>query len=231
MPERRYSDEEVAEIFARATEAEHSTPRRLRAAEGMTITQIQEIGREAGIAPELVVRAAHSLDQPAQPAVKKFLGFPLGVGRTVTLERRLTDEEWERLVVDLRETFDARGVVRTDGAFRQWTNGNLQVLVEPDGDAQRIRLRTVRGGAREMMLVGLGLVGVAAVTSLAAVITGSADLASAIERMGGIAIMGGGLFALGSFRLPSWARLRRRQMEEIADRLTLPAGALKDVRE
>ena len=150
MPERRYSDEEVAEIFARATEAERSTPRRLRSTEGMTMAQLQEIGREAGIAPELVARAAHSLDEPAQPPVRKFLGFPVGVGRTVTLDRRLTDEEWERLVVDLRETFDARGVVRTDGAFRQWTNGNLQVLVEPDGAGQRIRLRTLRGGAREV---------------------------------------------------------------------------------
>jgi len=30
-----------------------------------------------------------------------------GVGRTVDLERRLTDAEWDQLVVDLRETFDA----------------------------------------------------------------------------------------------------------------------------
>lgn len=222
MPERRYSDEEVAEIFARATEAEHSTPRRLRAAEGMTIAQLQEIGREAGIAPELVVRAAHSLDTPAQPPVKKFLGFPVGVGRTVRLDRRLTDEEWERLVVDLRQTFDARGVVRVDGAFRQWTNGNLQILVEPDGDGQQIRLRTVRGGARELMLVGLGWVGLAGVMALASIISGSSDIAAAVERMSGMALIGGGLFALGSLRLPSWARLRRQQMDEIAERLTLP---------
>ena len=221
MSERRYSDEEDAEIFARAAEAEKSAPRRLRSTEGMTIGQLQEIGREAGIAPELVVRAARSLDEPAQPPVKKFLGFPVGVGRTVTLERRLTDEEWERLVVDLRQTFDARGVVRTDGTFRQWTNGNLQVLVEPDGTGQRIRLRTLRGGAREMMLAGLGLLGVAAVTSLAAVVTGSTELTTALERMTSLAIAGGGLFALGSFRLPSWARLRRQQMDEIAERLKL----------
>lgn len=222
MPERRYSDDEVAEIFARATEAEQSTPRRLHAGDGMTLQQLQEIGREAGIAPELVVRAAHSLDQPAQPSVRKFLGFPLGVGRTVTLERRLTDEEWERLVVDLRETFDARGVVRTDGAFRQWTNGNLQVLVEPDGAGQRIRLRTLRGGAREMMLAGLGVFGVAAVTALAGVLTGSTELAAALERMSGVAVMGLGLFGIGAFPLSSWARLRRKQMDEIAERLTLP---------
>lgn len=222
MPERRYSDEEVSEIFARAAEAERSTPRRLLSGDGMTLDQVQQIGREAGIAPELVARAAVSLDEPAQPTVRKFLGFPLGVGRTVKLDRRLTDDEWERLVVDLRETFEARGVVRTDGSFRQWTNGNLQVLVEPDGAGQQIRLRTLRGGAREMMMVGLGLFGVAGVSTLAAVLTGSVDAVTAIERVAGMAAVGGGLFALSAFRLPSWAKLRRRQMDEIADRLTLP---------
>ncbi|HSA57798.1 MAG TPA: hypothetical protein VLE53_18935 [Gemmatimonadaceae bacterium] len=223
MPERRYSDEEVAEIFARATEAEHSSPRRLGSAEGMTLHQLQEIGKEAGISPELVVLAAHSLDEPAQPAVKKFLGFPLGVGRTVMLDRRLTDDEWERLVVDLRETFDARGVVRTDGAFRQWTNGNLQCLVEPDGAGQRIRLRTLRSGAREMMLAGIGIAGVAAISAFAGMITvGSVDPLSAVGRVGELFLIGGGIFALGAFRLPSWAKRRRKQMDEIADRLTLP---------
>jgi hypothetical protein len=28
------------------------------------------------------------------------------------------------------------------------------------------------------------------------------------------------MFSVGAFRLPGWARLRRRQMEEIAERLT-----------
>ena len=33
----------------------------------------------------------------------------------------LPQEEWERLVVDLRETFDARGHVTSQGTLRQWT--------------------------------------------------------------------------------------------------------------
>ena len=44
MTERRYSDEEVAAIFERAAEAQHTSPRHLPSGEGMTLTQLQEIG-------------------------------------------------------------------------------------------------------------------------------------------------------------------------------------------
>src|SRR2546430_5906981 len=38
--------------------------------------------------------------------IRTFLGLRIGVARTVNLNRRLTDEEWERLVVQLREVFN-----------------------------------------------------------------------------------------------------------------------------
>ncbi len=49
---------------------------------------------------------------------RTVLGLPIGVARTVDLNRRLTDEEWERLVVQLREVFNARGRTRTEGSLR-----------------------------------------------------------------------------------------------------------------
>lgn len=131
MTERRYSEAEVTAIFERAAEAQQSARRQLPAGEGMSLAQLQDIGREVGIPSELVDQAARSLEREGQPASRKFLGLPIGVGRTIELGRKLTDEEWERLVVDLRETFDAKGRVRYDGPFREWTNGNLQALLEP----------------------------------------------------------------------------------------------------
>jgi hypothetical protein len=43
----------------------------------------------------------------------------------VHLARKLTDEEWERFVAHVRETFDARGTMTSEGSLRQWSNGNL----------------------------------------------------------------------------------------------------------
>lgn len=219
MSERRYNDDEVEAIFARASEDEQASTQITRSAEGLTLADLQVIGREAGIAPERVTQAARSLEQTRQPTAPTLLGLPVGVSRTVTLERRLSEAEWERLVVDLRETFDARGAVRTDGSFRQWANGNLQVLVEPDGDGQRIRFRTVKGDSRALILGGLGMMGVAAATTLAAVLTGTMGATEAFASVGTIGLMGAGMFAFGALRLPGWAKQRRQQMEDVAKRL------------
>lgn len=219
MPERRYTDDEVAEIFARASEKERDARTRLQPADGMTLVDLQKIGTEAGIAPELVAQAARSLDISPAPAPPVFLGLPLGAARTVRLERRLTDAEWEQLVVTLRETFDAKGVIRSEGSFRSWSNGNLQCLVEPDGPGQRIRFRTVRGGARSAMFTGLGLMGVGAVGSISSMLANAGgDAASMLS----IALAGAAMFAFGAIPLPRWAKLRQRQMDELAERLTLP---------
>ena len=220
MTERRFDEAEVASIFERATEAQQSAQPQLPVGEGMTLAELQEIGREVGIAPEFLAHAARSLAQSARPATRRFLGFTIGVGRTVDLERKLTEDEWERLIVDLRETFDARGVIKQEGSFRQWTNGNLQALVEPTATGHRVRLRTTRASARGYMSAGLTLIGAAALGALMGIV-GDASIAKVLSAYGVVGLMGAGMFAAGALGLPSWARLRQRQMDEIAGRLVL----------
>ncbi len=220
MTERRYSDEEVAAIFERAAEAQASGPSPAPRAEGRTLAELRAIGEEVGIPGELVTRAARSLESAGLSTGRSFLGFPLAVGRTVELGRDLTEDEWERLVVDLRETFDARGRVRAHGSFREWTNGNLQALLEPTADGHRLRLRTVKGDARNLMTGGLTLIGIALVVLLALVLAGGpgAEWDASVV----LALLGGGMFGAGALRLPGWAATRRAQMEEVAARAMLP---------
>lgn len=219
MAERRYTEEEVTAIFARATEVQAATPRQLPPTEGMSLVELQAIGREAGIAPELVAEAARTLDRSPEPRVPTFLGLPLGVAHTVELGRRLSDDEWERFVVQLRETFDARGKIFVEGSLRSWTNGNLNVLVEPSDDGDRVRFRTIRSQARPFMAVGLGMIGASAVTVIAVVATGGASLPAALSDVTGMVLMGVGLLAAGSLQLPSWARTRREQMQRLGAKL------------
>ena len=221
MTDRRYSEEEVAAIFERAAEAQKTARRQLLPGEGMMLADLQEIGREVGLPPELVAQAARSMDQGGRPSSKAFLGLPIGVGHTIDLDRRLSDEEWEHLVVDLRETFDARGTVRYDGTFRQWTNGNLQALLEPTATGHRIRLRTVKGNSRAMMSAGLGLFGAMGALVVALAVGGGLGEAGSLTGVGFLAAMGLGMFGIGAMSLPGWARARRRQMEAVAARLAL----------
>ena len=225
MPERRYNDDEVEAIFARASEVEPESPRQLQSVDGRTLAELQAIGQEAGISSEAIAMAARSLDQPAQPQPARFLGLPLGVARTVKLNRRLTDAEWERLVVQLRETFEARGRLRDEGSFRSWSNGNLQVMLEPDGEGQRIRFRTLHGQSRVLMLMGLGLVGVSVAMTIAGLLVPSGggsgfDIIGAGSELRSLALIGAAAFAYGALRLPGWARRRRDQMEALARRIT-----------
>lgn len=223
MTERRYSEDEIAAIFERAAKAQQTARRQLRSGEGLTLAELQEIGRDVGLPSDLVVEAARSIDQVGRPTSRKFFGLPIGVGRTIELDRRLSEEEWQRLVGDLRETFDARGSIRYDGPFRQWTNGNLQALLEPTAAGHRLRLQTVKGNARSLMTAGMALLGVAAATSIASLAT--VGLGGLPEGVVLLAAMGLGMFGLGALRLPGWARLRRRQMEAVAERLALSVRA------
>lgn len=217
MTERRYSQEEVEAIFQRAAEAQPAAPQLRGPDDGMTLAQLQEIGREVGITPEQVRAAASSLQRTGQPTKRTLLGLPIGVGRTVDLDRRLSDDEWDRLVVELRDTFDAKGRLKQEGNFRQWSNGNLQALLEPMGDRHRLRLRTFKANARAYIAAGAGMVAVALLLLITNASRGDPiDMA----RFWLVMLMGGGFFGIGAAMIPAWARERQRQMREIAERVS-----------
>ncbi len=218
MTDRRFSEEEAAAIFERAADAQQSGHHPPAPTEGTTLAELQAIGVEVGLPAELVAQAARSIERAGPPATRSFLGLPVGVSRTVELGRRLSEEEWERLVVDLRETFDARGVVRTDGSFRQWTNGNLQALLEPTAGGHRLRLRTYKADARLLMTVGIGGA-VSAVLVILSSLAGRVATPGVWANAATLAVLGLGLYAFGAARVVRWARTRGRQMEGVADRL------------
>jgi hypothetical protein len=220
MTERRFSEDEVAAILEAATTVEATEPRQLHAGEGMTLGEIQAVGREAGISPDLIREAASALGHGGATSSRSFLGLPIGVGRVVDLGRRLSDDEWDRFVVQVRETFDARGTVRRDSSLRQWTNGNLQVLVEPTPNGDRVRMRTVKGNARSLMMLGLAGLGLSAAALVGGAMAGILSQPGKLWSIGSIALMGIGVIAIGALQLPGWAKRRREQMEELARRLS-----------
>lgn len=216
MSERRFSEEEVAEILKHAAETQHSSNNVLPSATGLTLAELTDIGREVGITPEAMQQAAQRIDKTDR-TTRTILGLPLGVGRTVELNRKLTDEEWDRLVADLRATFDARGVVKHEGSLRSWTNGNLQVHLEPTATGQRLRLRTVKGSAPGLIIGGIGMSVVGSVMFVIAAVGGALADRGFLAAVSTLAVGGVAMFASGAIGLPAWARLRQKQMESIAE--------------
>src|SRR6185436_13586583 len=132
MTTRRYGDDEVREIFSLATTggtADRSLPAE---SGGLTLDELQHIGREAGIEPARVAQAAATLDARGKPApVRRAFGLPIGVSRVVDLPRAPTDREWELLVSQFRTTFETQGETTTTGGLREWSVGSLHISVEP----------------------------------------------------------------------------------------------------
>jgi hypothetical protein len=215
--ERRYGEDEVAEIFEAAASSRGSEGRGLSSAGGFSLAELQAIGGEAGIAPERIAHAAAALDLRRGAAPRgTFLGMPVSVGRSVDLPRAPTDREWEVLVAELRETFHAHGKDSSRGELRAWSNGNLRAYVEPTETGHRLRLSTVKSNGLALSRLGVAAL-VAALVMMIFLFASGEDgdgmIMGAIFAAFGAAALGG-----NALRLPGWADQREEQMEYIASR-------------
>ena len=218
MTERRYREDEVRRIFGLATRQGGNEPVPVADPQGITLADMQSIGREVGLEPDAVARAAAALDAKGSAAPRgKSLGMPIEVGHTVQLSRALTDTEWEQLVAELRSTFRARGKVATLGTSREWSNGNLHACVEPTESGYRLRMGTRKGDAAG--LNALGATGVAAGAVVFASLALSGGLQTGFFAPWLISAAGVGAIVANFVRLPRWASQREEQMEHIAARI------------
>ncbi|MFV1988350.1 MAG: hypothetical protein ACC682_13800, partial [Gemmatimonadota bacterium] len=205
--ERRYGEDEVDEIFSLATRTGDARLPAPTVQEGLTLGELQDVGREVGLSPERVAEAASTLDARLEtlPRATAF-GAPVSVGRVIEVPRAATDREWQVLVSELRETFDARGRVASHGDMREWTNGNLHAFLEPTATGHRLRLGTRKTGAT--MVSAIGAVGLAA--GLLLLVTAGLDEATfgtfrATLIPAVVALAGGGMLTRNLLRLRRWA--------------------------
>lgn len=218
MTDRRYTDEETAEIFRRATvvRAEGSAP--LVHVDGMTLAQIEAVAREAGIEPERVAAAAREIDLPRE-VPQTAVRVPVSVARSVELPRKLNEAEWEFLVTRLRETFDAAGKLETHGSLKQWSNGNLRVMLEPGINGHRLRFVSVNAGMRVRLLAGTTAAATGVVVTLiASVVDGQAGL-NAFASVGIFGIVGAFVAAAAATAVKKWRLERRAQFDALAGEL------------
>lgn len=217
--DRRYREDEIEEIFERAASKEaRGVPAPAHQA-GLTLSELQDIGRQVGLEPARIAEAAGALDTRAEILPRRTVwGVPISVGQIVELERAPTDREWELLVAEIRRTFGARGQLTEAGGLREWSNGNLHVYVEPTETGHRLRMGTLKGNAASvtaMGVVGLGM-GIVFLLSLLA----DGKLAKGLFLPVAFMLMGGAALASNLVGLPRWAREREEQMKHIGDRAT-----------
>ena len=217
--ERKYREDEVSEIFELASDEHARLPTRA-ADEGLTLGELQEVGREVGLSPDRIAAAAAAVGTrlPALPR-KQWYGNPVGVSRTVDLPRAATNREWQVILADLRQTFHAHGRVEPHGETHTWRNGNLHASLEPTESGTRLRMSTQKGGSKETAMMGAGVLAVGLVLLITSGLDAATFGATFETLIPALMAMGGGGILAGNFvRLRNWAARRESQMEAIGSR-------------
>lgn len=217
---RQFSEDEARDIFARAAERQHATDTQ---GEGLTLAELQDIGRAAGLDPEHVAAAvAEAGQRPVTPAVVTGVNVTPRTSRLVPGE--MTDPVWEQVVARLRQTFGAQGIATDVGRVREWTSGsgsNLMLTAEPAPGGTLVTIMTSReeSGKGIIQLPIYGAVAAAMMATFLAL----GDFPSAYPWLIPALILGVTLLiALGIRQsLSSWSARRQGQFDGLGDQIEL----------
>jgi len=122
--ERKFNDEEVALIIKRAAELQQTEQAQQDPGSALSLTEVEEIAREAGIDPKLIRRAAVGLDQPAQAnRPSAWLGAPTRIVFERVVDGEIPVEEFEALIAEIRRTFGDNGLPSVLGRSLAWSSG------------------------------------------------------------------------------------------------------------
>jgi hypothetical protein len=143
---RKFNDQEVALIIKRAAELQETEQLEQEPANAMTLSEIEQIAREAGIDPQLIRRAAQGLDRPtAVNRPSPWLGSPSRLVFERVVDGEVPVEEFEPLVNEIRRTFGENGVPSVLGRTLAWTSMITSGRRHPQGRAIDVSV-TSRGG-------------------------------------------------------------------------------------
>lgn len=221
--ERRYNEKEIAAIFEQATTDQKKAKRNINSENGLTLKELEEIGRETGVAPEFIAKAAARLDSSYQiPEEKKLVGLPVQVNRTVQLPESFSDDDWDRLVVDLHDTFQVSDStkIKADGRIRSWTNENTQVYVEPSGKGYRLRINSSNG--LDVMFAMFGSIFLLMSLVFMVIMISKGKFMAEMDDtvlMFILSAVGLGAGGIGAFRIPSWYAKQSERVDGIIDRV------------
>lgn len=229
---RRFTDDEVALILERAAQdtvepgSDDPTSSALTTSPGMSLEELQTIAREAGIDPRAVARVADSVVRGdlVPTAVQRATGAPIALARTVHFGREVDDRSWARMVILLQETFAARGKLRSDGALREWSNGNLRAVLEPTAQGHQLRISTRKGDAAVLRAVGNATIALSVVLAGAMLTVNAVQGAPPPDGLPWLSVLLPGFMGIGA-RLQdilsrrAWGREREAQLTALPAKL------------
>ena len=229
---RRYDEDQAAEILAHASRNEvervPASPGR-----GLTLREIQEIGLEVGIPAEDVSAAARTLEESGgSRSLLRSVRRESAMTRVVTLPSPPSQDQWDRIVVRLREVFGGPGSVEHSGALRSWSDEGVAVHGEPVEGGYRLRIDARDDSAVQAVGVGVSAVVVGLIMAAGLAVSGAGD-AFTYGASGLVGLVGAISTAHGRLALSRWRARTARKLDEATEGLarslrsqeTLPPGS------
>ncbi|MBC8087354.1 MAG: hypothetical protein H7Z40_08800 [Phycisphaerae bacterium] len=211
--DRKYDDDEIRQILELALDREDHPAVSLPPADGLTLVQLQDVGREVGLPAARIAQAVVAFEGRGAPVPRgTTLGLPTSLGRIIPLSRNLSEREWELLVAELRTTFGGKGEVSSQGGLREWSYGNLHAFTEPTESGYRLRLTDANGAVVGIVFGGFVL-SFALFILMTLLYKDAPKFAFAFPAF--LSLIGGGLVAGSIISLPKWARIQDKRMEHI----------------
>jgi plasmid stability protein len=212
--ERKYQDHEIREILDLAIDQEDGPAQSFPAADGLTLLELQEVGREVGLPPARITQAVAAFEGRGESVPRgTTLGLPTSVGRVVPLPRSPSDREWELLIAELRTTFGVKGEMTSQGGLREWSHGKVHAFIEPTETGHRLRLADSNAAVAGIILGGLVL---AFALMILVVLLDKDDPGFKLAVPAFFSLIGGSLVAGSAISLPRWAREQEKRMEHIS---------------
>lgn len=218
--QRRFSEEEVGKIFEHATRVQNEASDKGHSKDGLTLEDLQQIGKSTGIDPAYIAQAVVALGKDSQNArVKKHLGIPFEVSREIELPATFSEKDWESLVVHLREIFKGRGEIKQNGSFREWSYKNTHAFVEPAANGFKLKIESKSGDMKALLYAGL--LYIFAAFFFYALLSGEPDPnMTTIYTIFSLILAGGlGMFVSPFIKQPRWVKKRESQLEEVCTRV------------
>lgn len=217
---RKFSEEEISRIFEQAAKEQEQGEDH----SGLTLSELQSIGAASGLSPSAIERAAKKIKLVLRldPRKRKFKS-DIGVGGTAELPGKITTSDWEELLPEIRNEFNAPGNAISDGYRKEWSNGNLKVLIENGRNQDRLRLSSTnaRKIAQLRLAMTMGVLGVFFV------IMGAAESEEVFVIATMTLMAAFATYWLTRRSLKKWANKREAQMAAITEK----AGELAFKRE
>ena len=120
---RRFNDEEVALIIKRAAELQQTEAAADESTSAMTLSEVEQIAREAGIDPSLIRRAAQTLDRPGEVnRPSPWVGAPTRLVFERVVDGEISPDEHEALIDIIRRAFGDNGMPSVFGRTLAWSS-------------------------------------------------------------------------------------------------------------